>query len=149
MARYLRGINILRAVGGDPVADNVSKARSAPQHIVVGTPGRVQHMIEEKVFVFDRLRLFVLDEADEMLSQGFKEIIVEINHYLPPNAQTILLRFSLFFSLQQCIIFPLYLISSLSPPLCFLSLQCHHAPSHPPDFDTDPPEPRANPGSSR
>lgn len=48
-------------------------------------------MIENKILDVSRLKIFVLDEADEMLSQGFKEVIEEINHYLPKNAQTVLL----------------------------------------------------------
>jgi hypothetical protein len=138
MAKYLRGVNILRVVGGDPIADAASKARAAPQHIVVGTPGRVQHMIEERIVNFDRLRLFILDEADEMLSQGFNEVIVEINSFLPKNAQTILLRFvSLSLSLH---------LSSSSHHL--LPVQCYHAPRNPGDYEADPSEPRANPGST-
>ena len=42
-------------------------------HVVVGTPGRIHDMMKKGFFKTDYLRLFVMDEADEMLSVGFKK----------------------------------------------------------------------------
>jgi len=42
-------------------------------HIVVGTPGRVYDMIVRKVLRPQYIKIFILDEADEMLSKGFKD----------------------------------------------------------------------------
>lgn len=42
-------------------------------HIVVGTPGRVYDMIKREFLKPDSLKLFVLDEADEMLGRGFED----------------------------------------------------------------------------
>jgi len=42
-------------------------------HVVVGTPGRIHDMMKRGIFKTDYLRLFVMDEADEMLSRGFKQ----------------------------------------------------------------------------
>ena len=39
---------------------------------MVGTPGRVHEMMKKGFFKTSSLRLFILDEADEMLSRGFK-----------------------------------------------------------------------------
>jgi translation initiation factor 4A len=44
-------------------------------HVIVGTPGRVQDMMKKGFLKTDYLRMFILDEADEMLSRGFKEQI--------------------------------------------------------------------------
>jgi translation initiation factor 4A len=41
-------------------------------HVVIGTPGRIYDMMKKGFFKTDYLRLFVMDEADEMLSRGFK-----------------------------------------------------------------------------
>jgi len=41
-------------------------------HVVVGTPGRVQDMMKKGFLKTDYLKIFILDEADEMLSRGFK-----------------------------------------------------------------------------
>jgi superfamily II DNA/RNA helicase len=51
--------------------------------IVVGTTGRVLDSIERKVIDVSRLSMLVMDEADEMLSPGFKEQVVEIYKRLP------------------------------------------------------------------
>jgi translation initiation factor 4A len=58
---------------------------------MLGTPGRIEHMINANLLNFDKTEIFVLDEADEMLSQGFKENVVNINSYLPETCQTVLL----------------------------------------------------------
>lgn len=52
-------------------------------HVVVGTPGRIQDMMKRGFMKTDYLKIFVLDEADEMLSRGFKEQIQSIFKYLP------------------------------------------------------------------
>ena len=55
--------------------------------IVVGTPGRVYDMIQRGVLRLTDARLFVLDEADEMLSRGFKDQIYDVFKYLPESIQ--------------------------------------------------------------
>ena len=51
--------------------------------IVVGTTGRILDSIERKVIDVSRLSMLLMDEADEMLSPGFKEQVVEIYKHLP------------------------------------------------------------------
>merc|ERR1712093_197906 len=58
--------------------------------MVVGTPGRVFDMVGKRHLKADDLRIFVLDEADEMLSRGFKDQIYDIFKCLPPNVQVCL-----------------------------------------------------------
>ncbi|KAK0260047.1 ATP-dependent RNA helicase eIF4A [Friedmanniomyces endolithicus] len=57
-------------IGGTSVRDDMKALQEGPQ-IVVGTPGRVQDMIQRRVLKTDSMKMFVLDEADEMLSRGF------------------------------------------------------------------------------
>jgi translation initiation factor 4A len=59
-------------VGGTLIRDDIRILRDGAQ-VVVGTPGRVYDMINRKVLYLDDVKIFVLDEADEMLSRGFKE----------------------------------------------------------------------------
>ena len=54
-------------IGGTNVREDMTALRDGP-HVVVGTPGRVQDMIQRRVLKTDHMKLFVLDEADEMLS---------------------------------------------------------------------------------
>jgi len=52
---------------------------------VVGTPGRVYDMLQRKVLKHHYVKIFILDEADEMLSRGFKDQIYDIFTSLPNN----------------------------------------------------------------
>jgi len=73
-------------VGGTDVYGDISKL-NAGVHVVVGTPGRVQDMINRESLDVSKLVLLVLDEADEMLSRGFKEQIHEIFKFVPQSIQ--------------------------------------------------------------
>lgn len=67
-------IKIHACVGGTAVRDDIRTLQEGV-HVVVGTPGRVYDMIQRRALRLDSVQLFVLDEADEMLSRGFKEQI--------------------------------------------------------------------------
>jgi len=75
--------------GGTSVRDDIVKLRNG-QHLVVGTPGRIYDMISRGHLCVDDLMSFVLDEADEMLSHGFKDQIYNIFKTLPHNVQVCL-----------------------------------------------------------
>jgi translation initiation factor 4A len=57
-------------IGGTNVREDMKALQDGPQ-VVVGTPGRVQDMIQRRVLKTDNMKMFVLDEADEMLSVCF------------------------------------------------------------------------------
>jgi len=57
------------------------KALTKPTHIVVGTPGRLLDLIERKALDITNIKTLILDEADEMLSMGFKEDLTKILKY--------------------------------------------------------------------
>merc|ERR1712227_728651 len=85
---YLR-VQCHACIGGTSVKEDIEKLREG-QHVVVGTPGRVYDMLGKRHLRADELRIFVLDEADEMLSRGFKDQIYDIFRTLPPEAQVCL-----------------------------------------------------------
>jgi len=60
-------------------------------HIVVGTPGRVYDMINRRALDPRSIKIFILDEADEMLSRGFKDQIYDVFRYMNEQIQVILL----------------------------------------------------------
>jgi len=76
-------------IGGTSVRDDIDILRDG-QHVVVGTPGRVFDMVSKRHLRIDDLLTFVCDEADEMLSRGFKDQIYDIFKTLPPNVQVCL-----------------------------------------------------------
>ena len=73
-------------IGGTSI-DNDLQMLKSPPHIVVGCPGRVHDMLRRNRLKTDSLKLIVLDEADEMLSQGFKEQVYNIFQFLNKDIQ--------------------------------------------------------------
>jgi translation initiation factor 4A len=80
-------VKVQLLVGGTSVDSDRSKLDNETPQIVVGTPGRVHDMIRRKYLKTDKMELIVIDEADEMLSQGFKEQIYKIFQYMNNNIQ--------------------------------------------------------------
>eukprot|EP01086_Lenisia_limosa_P013893 TRINITY_DN43570_c0_g1_i1.p1 TRINITY_DN43570_c0_g1~~TRINITY_DN43570_c0_g1_i1.p1 ORF type:complete len:412 (-),score=136.06 TRINITY_DN43570_c0_g1_i1:23-1225(-) len=81
-------------VGGKSVGEDIRRLEQG-QQIVSGTPGRVIDMIQRRALRTRDIKMFILDEADEMLSLGFKEQIYDVYRYLPPATQVILLSATL------------------------------------------------------
>jgi translation initiation factor 4A len=80
-------IKVQLLVGGTSVDGDREQLDNDTPHIVVGTPGRVHDMIRRKYLKTEKIDIIVLDEADEMLSQGFKDQIYKIFQYMHNNIQ--------------------------------------------------------------
>lgn len=89
ICKYLEGIRVLAVYGGDPITTQIRQLSRGAQ-IVVGTPGRVMDLMRRHALRLDGLRMAVLDEADEMLSMGFREDIETILQASPEARQTVL-----------------------------------------------------------
>jgi len=63
--------------GGDKIGEQVARLKR-PTHIVVATPGRLFDLLKLNALRLDSVKHLVLDEADEMLSMGFRKEVVEI-----------------------------------------------------------------------
>jgi translation initiation factor 4A len=87
LSEMMTGIRIKTIVGGSSIDDDVAYMRDTPPHIIVGCPGRVYDMIRRRHINASTLKLVILDEADEMLSQGFKDQIYNIFQYLNTEVQ--------------------------------------------------------------
>ena len=85
ISQYMH-IRVVQCVGGCPAAVTAQNIRDGA-HIVVGCPGRVLDMLEKKVLDPSRIRVLVLDEADEMLGMGFKDQIYDIFQFMPKEMQ--------------------------------------------------------------
>ena len=68
--------------GGAQIDPQISALRR-PTHIVVATPGRLIDLIKRKAINLNKVKTVILDEADEMLSMGFKKELNEILNSLP------------------------------------------------------------------
>jgi len=84
------GAECMACIGGTAVREDAARLAQGV-HVVVGTPGRVFDMIKRRNLEVDNIRQFVLDEADEMLSRGFKDQIYDVFRNLPTTTQVILL----------------------------------------------------------
>eukprot|EP00359_Climacostomum_virens_P005830 CAMPEP_0204902818 /NCGR_PEP_ID=MMETSP1397-20131031/3895_1 /ASSEMBLY_ACC=CAM_ASM_000891 /TAXON_ID=49980 /ORGANISM="Climacostomum Climacostomum virens, Strain Stock W-24" /LENGTH=390 /DNA_ID=CAMNT_0052071377 /DNA_START=5 /DNA_END=1177 /DNA_ORIENTATION=+ len=80
------GVRAHACIGGTVIREDI-RILERGVHVVVGTPGRVFDMMSRKHLQTNYFRLFILDEADEMLSRGFKDQIKEIFALLPGNIQ--------------------------------------------------------------
>ena len=79
-------ITFCKVVGGTRVNDCISDLKKDPQ-VIVGTPGRIIDMLSKQFLFTDKLKTIVIDEADEMLSQGFQEMIHNIFQFIPRETQ--------------------------------------------------------------
>jgi translation initiation factor 4A len=80
------GVKCHACIGGTLVKSDVQTLLNGV-HVVVGTPGRVYDMLCRRALKPDSIKVFVLDEADEMLSRGFKDQIYDIFQALPQDVQ--------------------------------------------------------------
>ena len=77
-------------IGGTSTEKDIHTLNSNPPHVVIGCPGRVHDMLRRKQLKTNHFRLIILDEADEMLSQGFKEQVYNIFQFLNKDIQVAL-----------------------------------------------------------
>ena len=87
--KYLPNIKTVAVYGGSSIVEQIRSLREKPQ-IIVGTPGRVIDLIGRKSLDFSAIHWLVLDEADEMLSMGFKDDLETILKETPDEKQTLL-----------------------------------------------------------
>ena len=88
-SKYVSGIKILAVYGGTNI-DTQIKSLNKGVHIVIGTPGRTKDLIKRKVLKLELVDKVVLDEADEMLSMGFKDDLDFILERTRDDRQTML-----------------------------------------------------------
>src|SRR5215212_6677366 len=82
-------VRVLAVYGGQPYGPQISRLNRGVD-VVVGTPGRLLHLIERNSLNIKHIRTLVLDEADEMLNMGFMEDVEKILAETPPERQTAL-----------------------------------------------------------
>ena len=88
LAAFKPGVRTVCVYGGAPMERQILQLKTAS--IVVGTPGRVMDHMRRKTLRLQDVKLMVLDEADEMLSMGFRDDIETILQDTPEERQTVL-----------------------------------------------------------
>jgi len=88
-SKYLDYVKVLPVYGGTKIENQIKSIKKGIQ-IIVGTPGRTKDLIKRKILKLDIVNRVVLDEADEMLSMGFKDDLDFILDKTSNNRQTML-----------------------------------------------------------
>ena len=88
-SKYIVGLNVVSVYGGSSIEKQIKSLKKGA-HIVVGTPGRTKDMIKRKRLSLRYIDRVILDEADEMLSMGFKDDIDSILEKTPDEKQMLL-----------------------------------------------------------
>jgi len=87
-------VKVRACIGGHSMAEDRRAFRQGV-HVVSGTPGRLQELIKSGDLPTSHIKLFIIDEADEMLNAGFKEKIYSIYRHLPASTQIVLVSATL------------------------------------------------------
>ncbi len=83
-----KGVPVACVYGGTGFAQQLEDLKTA--QVVCATPGRLLDLLKRKAMTLDNLKVFILDEADEMLNMGFEKELTAIVERLPPTRQSLL-----------------------------------------------------------
>jgi len=87
---FMDGLKVQTVFGGSNYEEGSIFSRKNIPHIICGCPGRVYDMMRKDKISSKTIKLIILDEADEMLSAGFKDQVYNIFQYLDNNIQVLL-----------------------------------------------------------
>jgi translation initiation factor 4A len=87
LANMMDNVTIKTIIGGTSIQDDAMEMRKNCPQIIVGTAGRIFDMIKRRYIRTKHIKLFILDEADEMLSKGFKDQIYNIFQHFNNDIQ--------------------------------------------------------------
>ena len=88
LTKFIGGIRPVEVYGGAAMDRQITQLKRA--NVVIGTPGRIMDHMRRRTLRLDNVKYVVLDEADEMLSMGFKEDMETILRETPAERQTVL-----------------------------------------------------------
>jgi len=89
LATGIANLKISILCGGIPLGPQLASLAHEP-HVVVGTPGRIQELMQKKALQPGAIRTLVLDEADRMLDMGFEDAIRDLVKRIPKDRQSLL-----------------------------------------------------------
>ncbi|KAK0223929.1 eukaryotic translation initiation factor 4A-like protein [Armillaria fumosa] len=83
------GVNVMVTTGGTTLKDDIMRLSEAV-HVLVGTPGRILDLAGKNVADLSECPVFVMDEADKLLSPEFSPVMEQLLSYLPEERQVML-----------------------------------------------------------
>ena len=90
LGSMLPGLRVKTLIGGTSIQEDSDEIRDSCPHVIVGCAGRIHDMFRRRYLSGRDIRIMVLDEADEMLSQGFQQKIHQIFQFMPQDIQVVL-----------------------------------------------------------
>lgn len=99
----LGGLRVKTMYGGSNIDEGSSFSSKNTPHIICGCPGRVYDMMRRDKLSCSKINLVILDEADEMLSNGFREQVYNIFQYFNTEVQVALFSATLPDSIQPIV----------------------------------------------
>jgi len=87
LGEFIKGLRTQLLIGGTSTDEDIRLLKNETPHIVIGCPGRTHDMMRRQHINNKKVSMVILDEADEMLSSGFKEQIYNIFQYLDSGVQ--------------------------------------------------------------
>lgn len=88
LAKHMANVNIVLVLGGHKLQDNIKEIDSKRPQIIVGTPGRLLHLLNDGYVNPNHLRWVIIDEADNLLAKDFKQQIYDIYQIIPRTIHT-------------------------------------------------------------
>jgi translation initiation factor 4A len=95
LGSMMEGLRIQRLYGGSVIEEGSSFSNKNVPHVICGCPGRVHDMMRRDRISSKKIKTVILDEADEMLSAGFKDQVYNIFQYFSNDIQVILVSATL------------------------------------------------------
>jgi translation initiation factor 4A len=95
LGSMMEGLRVQALYGGSAVEEGSAFSNKKTPHVICGCPGRVFDMMRRSRISSKKIKLVILDEADEMLSSGFKEQVYNIFQYFSSNIQVALVSATL------------------------------------------------------
>jgi translation initiation factor 4A len=97
----IEGLRVMQLFGGSSIDETSETLKKTPPHVICGCTGRVNDMIRRHKINANKIKLLILDEADEMLSSGFKEQVYNIFQSLNNDVQVALFSATLPANIHQ------------------------------------------------
>lgn len=83
------GCKVMATTGGTNLKEDIMRLQQQV-HVIIATPGRILDLMKKGLAVMDTCSILVMDEADKLLSQDFKNMLDNVISYLPPDRQILL-----------------------------------------------------------
>lgn len=90
LGKFMKGLKTQLLIGGTEIDSDIELLKKEVPHVIIGCPGRTHDMLRRRAINNNTINVIILDEADEMLSQGFKEQVYNIFQYLNKDVQVCL-----------------------------------------------------------